>query len=156
MQADGPRPSEGRWGTLLIVGGLAIILLPYAPAQAQKSALSLQIAIGLSCVAFLLSLIAMIATRKSRWMPKGSLRPEMPRRGIHNIVRHPMYTALIIQAFATAFAVSWWLWMFTGMFFLVLGVDLRATADDLILADLFQEEFLEFQAATKSYLPLVH
>ncbi len=152
----GGKPTEARWGTVLIVAGLAILLVPYWPPGAHLSATSLEISIGLAALSCVLSISAMIATRGERWSSDDAMRPQLPRIGIHSILRHPVYTALIVQAFATATAVSWWLWMFAGMFFVTLGVDLRATADDLILADLFQDEFLEYQSGTKSYLPWLH
>ncbi len=152
----GGRPTEARWGTVLIVAGLAILLIPYWPPGAHLSAASLEISIGLAALSCLLSIWAMISTRGARWSPADCMRPQLPRTGLHSIVRHPVYTALIVQAFATATALSWWLWMFAGMFFVILGVDLRATADDLILADIFQDEFLEYQSGTKLFLPWLH
>lgn len=156
MDGSETRPSEGKWGTLFIVGGLVILCIPYAPAGIHSTDLDFEIAIGLSFLSLLLCFSAILATRKQIWFPEGAFWPQLPRTGIYGIVRHPVYTALIVQAFATAFAVSWWLWMFAGIFFLVLGIDLRAAADDLILANLFQDEFFEYQAGSKAYLPWVH
>ena len=156
METSTASPSEGKWGSLLIAVGLVIIFLPFAPAGPPKTAATFEAAIGLALVALLLSLSAIISTRKGLWMPEGAIRPQLSREGIHKLVRYPLYTGLIFLALATACAVSWWLWMFAGMFFVILGIDLRATADDLLLADLFQEEFLEYQSSTKSYIPFVH
>ena len=156
MHVSETRPPETKWGSVLIAAGLAIIFLPFAPAGPPKSASTLEIAIGLSVLSFLLCLSAMIGARKARWMPEGAIRPQPLRTGSYQLVRHPVYTSLILLALATACAVSWWLWMFAGMFFVILGIDLRATGDDLLLADIFQEEFPEIQSETKSYIPFLH
>jgi protein-S-isoprenylcysteine O-methyltransferase Ste14 len=152
----GGRPPEAKWGTALIVAGLAILLIPYSPAGTRIALSSFEFSLGLTALSCLISLFAMIAMRGARWLPEEAMRPHLLRTGILGIVRHPVYTALIVQALATALAISWWLWMFAGMFFVILGVDLRAAADDLILSDLFQEEFIEYQAGSKSYLPWLH
>jgi len=156
MKVSEATPSESKWGGLLIAAGLVIILLPFAPAGPPTSASSLQIGIGLAVLSFLISLSAMIGGGRAHWMPEGALRPQPLRTGIYQLVRHPVYTSLVVLALATACAVSWWLWMFAGMFFVILGIDLRATGDDVLLADIFQDEFLEIQADTKSYLPFLH
>lgn len=45
--------------------------------------------------------------------------------------------------------------MVPGFFFLLLGIELRATADDFGLANVFQSEFEEYQSVTRAYLPLI-
>ncbi|MGA8041370.1 MAG: hypothetical protein WCA37_01075, partial [Terracidiphilus sp.] len=118
-------------------------------------ALFLKAAIVLALVSFVISVAAIAGTRRKLWMPEDERHPRLPRSGIFSSIRHPVYTSLIFLAAATAVTRTWWLMMVPGFFLLILGIELRAAADDLGLANVFQEEFLEYQAQTRSYFPLI-
>ncbi len=147
--------SSSAWGGILILVGLAFLLVPYSPADFQPSILMLEISVAFCPIPILIALAALASTRKKRWFPADATRPRLPRTGIYRAVRHPVHTAILVLAAATAIGRTWWPLMVPGFFFLILGIELRSTADDLGLANVFQDEFFEYQAQTRSYLPLI-
>ena len=155
LQSRTSRSSSAGWGYVFILTALLFLLIPYSPSGAGKPALFLQAAIVLAFVSFVISVAALFGTRRKLWMPEDERHPMLPKTGIFSSIRHPVYTSLIFLAAATAVTRTWWLMMGPGFFFLILGIALRAAADDLGLANVFQEEFLEYQAQTRSYFPLI-
>lgn len=155
LQSKESRSSSSGWGYVFILTALLFLLIPYSPSGAGKPAVFLQAAIVLAFVSFVISVAAIIGTRRRLWMPEDERHPMLPRTGIYSSIRHPVYTSLIFLVAATAVTRTWWLMMVPGFFFLILGIELRAAADDLGLANVFQEEFLEYQAQTRSYFPLI-
>jgi protein-S-isoprenylcysteine O-methyltransferase Ste14 len=155
FQSRESQSSSSAWGGILILIGLAFLLVPYSPTDFQPSLLMLEISIALCPIPIFIALAALVSTRKKRWLPADGTRPRLPRTGIYRAVRHPVYTALLALAASTAIGRTWWPMMVPGFFFLILGIEFRSTADDLGLANVFQDEFFEHQAQTRSYLPLI-
>lgn len=143
------------WGFVLILIGISFIVVPIAPSGFAKSVLALKAAILLCPVSIVIDIAAIITTSRERWVPDGESRPVLPRTGIYRSIRHPVYTSLFCLAIATATARTWWPLMVPGFFFLMLGIELRATADDFGLANVFQNEFEEYQSVTRAYLPRI-
>ncbi len=143
------------WGFVLIFIGISFIVVPFAPSGFTKSVLALKTAILLCPVSIVIDIAAIITASRDRWISDGESRPILPRTGIYRSIRHPVYTSLFCLAIATATARTWWPMMVPGFFFLLLGIELRATADDFGLANVFQNEFEEYQSVTRAYLPLI-
>jgi protein-S-isoprenylcysteine O-methyltransferase Ste14 len=79
---------------------------------------------------------------------------ELVTRGPYAFVRHPIYTGLLLMFAAIAV-----LWATPGGFFLLLvvvvGVHLKLTREETLLASEFPDEWPHYRATTKRVLPLL-
>jgi protein-S-isoprenylcysteine O-methyltransferase Ste14 len=56
---------------------------------------------------------------------------------------------------ATGAAYTWWPMWVAGTMFFVIGTEIRARAEDCLLADRFQHKFESYQQHVHAYIPFI-
>ncbi len=75
------------------------------------------------------------------------------RTGPYSRSRHPIYTSMVGMSFATGLTYTWWPLFLIGIIFILLGIDIRVRAEDKLMEQFFQDEFIEYRAMTRAYWP---
>ena len=77
--------------------------------------------------------------------------PELVTSGPYHLVRHPIYSGILVAGIGTAVAVSWW-WsaavVLAGVYFLY-----SARVEERYLADQFPDTYPTYKRSTKMLLP---
>jgi protein-S-isoprenylcysteine O-methyltransferase Ste14 len=79
--------------------------------------------------------------------------PELVTSGPYHLVRHPIYSGILIAGLGTAVALSW-LWLFAvvpaGVYFLY-----SATVEERFLTEQFPDEYPSYRRSTKMLVPFI-
>jgi protein-S-isoprenylcysteine O-methyltransferase Ste14 len=79
--------------------------------------------------------------------------PELVTSGPYHLVRHPIYSGILLAAVGTAVALSWW-WLIAaalaGVYFLY-----SATVEERYLTQQFPDTYPAYQHSTKMLIPFV-
>ena len=79
--------------------------------------------------------------------------PELVTSGPYRLVRHPIYSGILLAGIGTALALSWlWLLAFalTGIYFVY-----AATVEERYLSEQFRQEYPRYKHSTKMLVPFV-
>jgi protein-S-isoprenylcysteine O-methyltransferase Ste14 len=79
--------------------------------------------------------------------------PELVTRGPYHLVRHPIYSGILVAGVGTAVALSWaWLAavLLAGIYFIY-----SATVEERYMAERFPGEYANYKRATKMLVPFV-
>lgn len=114
--------------------------------------------VGIGCVVFVLGLGFAVWARVhigSNWGIPMMQRdePELVTSGPYRLVRHPIYSGVLVAGVGTAVALDWQ-WMIAvilaGVYFLY-----SATAEERYLAKKFPDSYPAYKRSTKMLLPLI-
>jgi protein-S-isoprenylcysteine O-methyltransferase Ste14 len=79
--------------------------------------------------------------------------PELVTSGPYHLVRHPIYSGILLAGIGTAVALSW-LWLIAvvlaGVYFAY-----SATVEESNMAEQFPETYSEYRRSTKMFIPFV-
>ena len=79
--------------------------------------------------------------------------PELVTSGPYHLVRHPIYSGILLAAFGTAVGLSWW-WLIVvglaGVYFLY-----SATVEERYLTQQFPDTYPVYQHSTKMLVPFI-
>jgi protein-S-isoprenylcysteine O-methyltransferase Ste14 len=79
--------------------------------------------------------------------------PELVTSGPYRVVRHPIYSGVIVAGAATAVALSWW-WLvavaLAGIYFIY-----SATVEEHYLTDRFPDRYPAYKRSTKMLVPFI-
>ena len=81
------------------------------------------------------------------------LEPELVTSGPYQVVRHPIYSGILLAGLATALALNWhWLYfdLFAGIYFIY-----SATVEERFLTEKFPGEYPAYRRGTKMLIPFV-
>jgi protein-S-isoprenylcysteine O-methyltransferase Ste14 len=92
-----------------------------------------------------------------QWHLRGALNanPELVTTGPYNRVRHPIYLSMLGMLLATGMGYTWWPWLVLGLVLLLLGIEICIRVEDKLLETYFQDEFIEYRARVRSYIPFL-
>ncbi len=141
------------WGMLFEVLGIAIAWIYFPAARGP-------VRIG---IAFLL---ATLSTALGWWAVRhlgshlrfqAGVYPdhELIRSGPYALVRHPMYSSLLLMVLATGLVMSTWPVMLLSCAVFLTGTEIRVRTEDRVLRERFGEEFEEYRRRVPAYLPPV-
>ncbi len=80
---------------------------------------------------------------------------ELVKTGPYSLVRHPIYLSMLGMLLATGLGCAWWPLLVLGLFLLVVGIEIRITAEEKLLEMYFQDEFIEYRARVLGYIPFL-
>jgi protein-S-isoprenylcysteine O-methyltransferase Ste14 len=79
--------------------------------------------------------------------------PELVTSGPYHLVRHPIYSGILVASVGTAVALSWW-WLvavaLAGVYFIY-----SATVEERYLTEEFPDDYPVYERATKMLVPFV-
>ncbi len=71
-------------------------------------------------------------------------------------IRHPIYASMIgMLLMSDGFAYTWWPMFIVGFVLFVIGVEIRVHAEDRLLEERFQDQFIAYRRRVKAYIPFV-
>jgi protein-S-isoprenylcysteine O-methyltransferase Ste14 len=149
------RIPSSRTGIFLNFLGFACVCAWLRPAGYQKSLLEL---IASMIISPLPVFLAWKATRHlgKQWRYEAAVSPdqELITTGPYASMRHPIYASMLALMLATGMAYTWWPLLIPGLILFVIGIEIRVRAEDRLLEQFFQDEFLEYRARVPaSFLP---
>lgn len=144
------------WGILLDVVGFLCIWVHVRPAGFEKSMWELIASMLLGPPSVML---AWRATRHlgKYWRSQAALSAnhELVQTGPYAWIRHPIYVSMLGMLLASGAAYSWWPMLVTGLVLFLVGTEIRVHAEDRLLEIYFQDEFIEYRARVRGYIPLI-
>lgn len=75
--------------------------------------------------------------------------------GVYQIVRHPIYAAMLGKLLATGLILSHWLVLIVAVVIFIIGTKIRTVAEEKLLRDAFPEEYDEYAAKVPAFIPFV-
>jgi protein-S-isoprenylcysteine O-methyltransferase Ste14 len=75
--------------------------------------------------------------------------------GVYQIVRHPIYTAMLGKLLATGIIISHWLVVLIALVIFIIGTLIRTRSEEKLLRDAFGKEYEEWAARVPGFIPFV-
>ncbi|HEY0428782.1 MAG TPA: isoprenylcysteine carboxylmethyltransferase family protein [Pyrinomonadaceae bacterium] len=75
--------------------------------------------------------------------------------GVYQIVRHPIYAAMLGKLLATGIILSHWLVLIIAVAVFFIGTKIRTVAEEKLLRDAFPEEYDEYAEKVPAFIPFV-
>jgi protein-S-isoprenylcysteine O-methyltransferase Ste14 len=125
---------------------------------------------GQFAINILLQIIAIVVVISSVWLAMAAIKElgkqwslqarlieghKLVRTGVYNLVRHPIYTAMLGMLLATGLAFSHWLALLTGVLVFLIGTKIRTNFEESLLDGAFGEEFKDWKAKVPGLIPFV-
>ncbi len=103
--------------------------------------------------------LAMLAIRElgKQWSLQARLIEDhkLITTGVYQIVRHPIYTAMLGMLVATAIVYSHWIVLIGAVIVFIAGTKIRTNLEERLLRDAFGKEFEDWRARVPSLIPLI-
>jgi protein-S-isoprenylcysteine O-methyltransferase Ste14 len=90
-----------------------------------------------------------------RYQAALSANHELVQTGPYAWIRHPIYASMLGMLLASGAAYSWWPMLVSGLSFFLIGTEIRVEAEDQLLETYFQDEFIEYRARVRGYIPFI-
>jgi len=150
------RAPASRWGIFLNFLGCACVFAYVRPAGFEKTLPELLAAMLIAPPSVVL---VWKATRHlgKQWRYEAALTEdhELITTGAYRLVRHPIYASMLGMVLATGLAYTWWPLLVAGFLIFLIGIEIRVHAEDRLLEEYFQEEFLEYKGRTRAFIPFL-
>jgi protein-S-isoprenylcysteine O-methyltransferase Ste14 len=75
--------------------------------------------------------------------------------GVYQIVRHPIYTAMLCKLLATGIIISHWLVVLAALVIFIIGTLIRTRSEEKLLRDAFGKDYEEWAAKVPGFIPFV-
>lgn len=75
--------------------------------------------------------------------------------GVYEIVRHPIYTAMLGMLVSTGIVFSFWYVLIAAVIVFFIGTKIRTIAEEKLLRDAFPAEYREFSEKVPAFIPFV-
>jgi protein-S-isoprenylcysteine O-methyltransferase Ste14 len=103
--------------------------------------------------------IAWAATRRlgKFWRFEAALNDdhELVQTGPYRRLRHPIYASMLGMFLATGTAGTWWPMFAVALVIFLIGTEIRVRAEDNLLAERYQETFVEYRSRVRGYIPFI-
>lgn len=80
---------------------------------------------------------------------------ELVRSGPYRVVRHPVFSSMLVMFAATAALLARWPTLLMAMPLFVAGTEIRLRGEERLLAGHFGAEFERYRQSTPAYLPFI-
>jgi protein-S-isoprenylcysteine O-methyltransferase Ste14 len=114
--------------------------------------------------------IAVVLAAGSVWMANSAIRElgkqwslqarlieghKLVTGGVYQMVRHPIYTAMLGKLLATGIIISHWLVVLIAVVIFIIGTLIRTRSEEKLLRDAFGKEYEEWAARVPGFIPFV-
>ena len=146
---------RSRWGVLLQFAAFTLLWQGHfweRPLPVWRALLS----IALFAIAAALSWTSSHALRGQLRIDAGlGADHKLVRSGPYGLVRHPIYTSMLVVLCATAVIVTPWSLFLLSLILLVVGTEIRVRTEEKLLASHFGDEFEDYKRAVPAYIPFL-
>jgi protein-S-isoprenylcysteine O-methyltransferase Ste14 len=146
---------RSRWGVLLQLAAYTLLWQGHfwvRSLPAWRAALS----VGLFAIAAVLSWTSSHALRGQLRVDAGlGADHKLVRSGPYGLVRHPIYTSMLVVICATEVVIAPWPLFLVSLILFVVGTEIRVRTEENLLALQFGEEFQEYKRAVPAYIPFL-
>lgn len=80
---------------------------------------------------------------------------KLVRSGPYSLVRHPIYTSMLVVICATAVMITPWQLFLGSLILFVAGTEIRVRTEEKLLASQFGDEFQDYKRAAPAYIPFL-
>jgi protein-S-isoprenylcysteine O-methyltransferase Ste14 len=77
------------------------------------------------------------------------------RSGAYGLVRHPIYTSMLLVLCATAVVIATWQLFLTSIVLFIAGTEIRVCTEEKLLASRFGEDFQAYKRSVPAYIPFL-
>jgi protein-S-isoprenylcysteine O-methyltransferase Ste14 len=155
-QKEIAKAPAAQWGILLDALGLVCIWVHVRPAGFEKSLPELVASMLLGPPSVALAWWAtMHLGRHWRYQAALNANHELVTTGPYALIRHPIYASMLGMLLASGAAYSWWPMLVAGVCLFAIGTGIRVEAEDKLLETYFQDEFIEYRARVRGYIPFL-
>jgi len=143
-----------KWGILLQMFGFALVWAYLRPVGFQKAAVSLVLSVILGPASVVLAWVAARHLGK-QWRFEAALIQDhdLVRTGPYRFIRHPIYASMLGMLLSTGFAWTWWPMFAAGFIAYLAGTEIRVRAEDRLLEERFQKDFVAYRSRVRAYIP---
>ena len=125
---------------------------------------------GYFIVNIVLQIVAVVIAAASVWLVMSAIRElgkqwslearlieghKLVTTGVYQIVRHPIYTAMLGMLVATGITFSRWYVVLISVAVFIIGTKIRTVFEERLLKDAFGQEFDDFKAKVPALIPFV-
>jgi protein-S-isoprenylcysteine O-methyltransferase Ste14 len=154
-QREIAKAPSAQWGILLNTLGFACIWLNVRPPGFVKSWPELVASMLLGPPSVVLAWRAARHLGKQwRYQAALNVNHELVKTGPYASIRHPIYASMLGMVVASGAAYAWWPMLALGLSLFLIGMEIRVHAEDRLLETYFQDEFIEYRARVRAYIPL--
>lgn len=157
-RGKGPKPvrvlsAPGAWlGIAMNVLGVACLAVPFRPQNYHSPIFTVLLAVVIAP----LSVGLVWRARRylgGNWHAGAVIDNEqvLVQTGPYARLRHPIYASLLGMVVATGFAYTWWPFFVAGAILNLIGIEIRAAAEERLLEQYFQDEFIEYHARSRAF-----
>ena len=75
--------------------------------------------------------------------------------GVYDLVRHPIYTAMLGMLIATGLVISHWIVLGAAILIFLAGTEVRTRLEEKLLAEAFGEQFEEWRSRVPKLIPSI-
>ena len=146
---------QARWGVLLVAAAYAI---PWQTAFWSRPPSLARIVAATACLAIACAFSWAAARALGKhWRIEAGLNPdhELVQSGVYGIVRHPIYTSMLLVVTATCLMLAPLYLLPASLLLYVAGTEIRVRAEEALLAGRFGEAFAQYQSRVPAYVPFL-
>ncbi|MFN0278131.1 MAG: methyltransferase family protein [Pyrinomonadaceae bacterium] len=161
---SGTKRKSGSWiGLALQLAGIGLALIPRIPFASPMIDQHFEINVGVQITAIFLAVSSVwlvasaIRELGKQWSIQARLIEghKLVTSGVYNMVRHPIYTAMLGMLLATGFVVSNWIALATAVIVFLIGTKIRTNIEESLLREAFSDEFEEWKAKVPGLIPFM-
>lgn len=160
-RGKGPKPvkvlsAPGAWlGIAMNVAGVACLAVPFRPQGYHNPIFTILPAMIVAPLS--VGLVWKARRCLGRNWHAGAVVDQdqvLVQTGTYARLRHPIYASLLGMVMATGFAYTWWPFFVAGAILNLFGIEIRTAAEERLLEQYFQDEFIEYRARTRAFFRL--
>ena len=144
---------RARWGLVFVGAGYAI---PWQTAYMRIPLQPWRVWVAIACFLIAIALSWSSARALGRlWRIEAGLSAdhELVQRGVYALVRHPIYTSMLLVIAATCLVLSPLYLLPVSLLLYVVGTEIRVRAEEALLAERFGTAFEAYRERVPAYLP---
>jgi protein-S-isoprenylcysteine O-methyltransferase Ste14 len=146
---------RSRWGVLLQLAAYTLLWQGHFWTRSLPAWRTL-VSIALFAVASALSWSSSHALRAQLRVDAGlGADHRLVRSGPYSLIRHPIYTSMLVVLCATAVIITPWPLFLASLVLFVAGTEVRVRTEEKLLASRFGVEFQDYKRAVPAYVPFL-
>jgi protein-S-isoprenylcysteine O-methyltransferase Ste14 len=150
------RAESSRWGIGLVMAAFLFTFAYVRPVGMTKPAAELIASMILVPPGVVLAWAAARRLGKQwRFQAAISEGHELITAGPYRVVRHPIYSSMLLMLVASALAWTWWPMAVAALVMYVIGTEIRVRAEERLLTEHFGDAYIDYKKRSRAYIPFI-